>query len=223
MKTKLVLLVVLLFTCSSVVAQFTTNSPLHVTRFNHAGTLIWSNQLCPETPVYEIQRASSPTGAWQHHLFVTNSSQVVLSNSLGTAAGAVFHRLALVGDAPMTFNYEYSDGGDFGCVTATGQIRFGLLNSVSNFWQMSVEDFCGGGLHPSGTGVLYGGLTRDSLGNYFVRLRFNNFSEGYFLQGTLHRTNVNGQCVYDRMTGQLYLSGFAGETPLGPFTATRVP
>lgn len=226
MKTRLIILAAMMFIGSLGMAQFTPNSPIRVTKLNHAGMMSWSNNLCPASPIYEVLRANSPTGAWQHYLFITNQLSTQITNSLGSSNGAVFYRIALAGDEPMTFNYSFTDDPNgFGCITASGQIRFGLLNASSNFWNISVTDICGlnGGGHPAGTGVLYGGLSRDALGNFIVRLKFNPGSEGYLLKGQLHRGTVNGQCSYDSISGDLYLSGFAGETPIGPFTATRIP
>ena len=223
MKTNILLLAGLFLTGFTAHAQFTTtNSPLlRIERFNRAGALVLSNTLCPATPVYQIQRANSPTGAWQHHLFITNQLTAQVTNSLGSSNGAAFYRAVLASDAPMTFNYSYSDG--FLC-DAFGQIRFGLVNSSNNYWNISTDDFCDFGAdHPSGTGVLYGGLTRNQFGNLVVRLRFTSGVEGYLLEGVLHRGTVNGQCGYDSMSGTVFLSGFAGEDAIGTFTATRVP
>jgi hypothetical protein len=221
MKTSIWALFTSLVAGSFALAQSTPNSPLRITQFNRAGALAWSNNLCPATPVYEIQRANSPTGAWQHHLYVTNQLTRQITNSLSSSNSATFYRLVLVSDAPMTFNYHFTDG--FFCELA-GQIRFGLFNSSSNYWNIGlVSDFCDGNGHPIGTGVLYGGLTKDGLGNFIVRLRFSPGAEGYVIEGHLHRGTVNGQCGYDSMSGTVYLSGFTQGESIGTFTATRVP
>ena len=220
-KTKLILLVALMLGGSSVVAQWLPSSPLRITRLDFSGTLEWSNRICPALPVYEVLRANSPTGAWQHHLYVTNQQSVPLTNALGSSPGEVFHRLALVGDTPMTFDYNFTDGF---FETVSGQLRFGIVNMGSNHWVCSSSDpEFGSSGHPVGSGTLYGGLTRDALGSYIVRLKFTPGSEGYFLEGKLHQSTSNGQCDCDSLSGTVYLSGFAGNTPIGTFTATRVP
>ena len=220
-KTKLILLVALMLGGLPLIAQLVPSSPLRITRLDFSETLEWSNRICPALPVYEVLRANSPTGAWQHHLYVTNQQSVLLTNAPGTSPGAVFHRLALVSDTPMTFDYSFSDGFS---ETVSGQLRFGLVNTTSNHWVCTSSDpGFGGSGHPVGSGTLYGGLTRDTLGNYIVRLKFTPGSEGYFLEGYLHQSTVNGPCSSDRMAGTAYLSGFAGHTAIGTFTATRVP
>lgn len=89
-------------------------SPVRLQPFTHAGLLEWSNTLCPDRPVYEVLRANSPTGAWQHFFYVTNTKSIALTNALGVSPGAVFHKIALVGDVPMTFDYSFDDGSGFG-------------------------------------------------------------------------------------------------------------
>lgn len=220
-KTKLTLLLVLILGGIPIKAQLLPSSPLRLTRFDLSGTLEWSNRVCPALPVYEVLRASSPTGTWQHHLYTTNQRFAPLTNALGTSSGAVFHRLALVGDTPMTFDYSFTDG-FFEFVS--GQLRFGLVNTTSNHWVCTSSDpgFSGSG-HPVGSGTLYGGLQRDALDNYFVRFRFISSAEGYVLEGRLHHGMVNNACGITSISGTVYLSGFAQGEPIGTFTATRVP
>lgn len=96
------------------------------------------------------------------------------------------------------------------------------VSALNSAWTFSELLSLGGG-HPVGNGnFASGGLTRNGPGTFVVRLKFTPGSEGVFLEGTLQSSGADGPCQTTGMTGTVYLSGFAGYTPLGTFTATRV-
>jgi hypothetical protein len=220
-KTNCLILVVLL--AAAIAGGQTYNSPLRIESFTRSGQLELSNTLCPALPVYEVLRASCPTGNWQHFFYVTNTDTLTLTNSLGSSPGAVFHKLALIGDSPMTFDYSFEDGSGVG-PSVVGQLRLGMVNvNASNSSWTFYDVLYLGGPHPIGSGSFYsGGLARNESGAFLIRLKFTSGSEGIFLEGRPQSARVNGECVTTGLTGVVYLSGFAGTTPMGSFTATRV-
>src|SRR5688572_23783357 len=81
-------------------AQISYITPLRITMFDRTtATLSWTNQICANVPVYQVLRSMVVTGDWQHFFFVTNAQSTALTNSLGTNAGAVFHKLDWVADS----------------------------------------------------------------------------------------------------------------------------
>jgi len=221
MKIKLIIFAALFASLS--IAQVLYHSPLRITKFDRAtATLSWTNQVCGNVPVYQLLRTTTVTGNWQHFSYVTNLRSALLTNSLGTNSGAVFHKLAWSSDRPMVFAYEFDEGFGFGpCIFGT--LRVSLANIPSGTWQCEDDGFCFDGAHPTGSG----NFTLSSVVDWTVspqiaRLYFSNQPEGgTFLEGTLQQTIVNGECAYTGMSGIVYQGGFAGFTPIGTFIATR--
>jgi hypothetical protein len=246
MKTKLARLA--MFFSSVALAQTPYVSPLRITHFDRSGAaLAWTNSsVCVNVPVYEVLRATSPTGSWQHFAFVTNAETTLLTNSLGEEPGAIFHKLAWVKDSPMLFDYAFDEG--YGFISVTGRLSLNFCAIGTNFgtWFCENTEYvidgehptahnpCGHGLHSlcpppreqgawSGPHPFQNGGLGVSGTNYGVSLFFSGGSEGYSLMGSMRVGNMNGRQTFIGISGFLYLCGFASCDPIGSFVATRVP
>lgn len=217
MKTKLIFAAAL-FT-SAACAQVAYRTPLHITTFDRStATLTWTNQICANVPVYQVLRSMVVTGDWQHFFFVTNAQSTVLTNSLGTNGGSVFHKLDWVADSPMVFSYEFDEGNGLGpCVTGELRVFFRALGT----WEFEDDGFCVGDAHVTGNGTLH---TRDIdwTSPHMARFDLTSGVNNQFLEATLQSTVTGGQCVYTGMMGTVYQNGFAGATPIGTFNARRI-
>lgn len=229
MKTKFILLVALMLCGSFALAQVLPVSPLRLTSFSRAGALKWTNDICTTLPVYEVLRANSPTGTWQHFFSVTNVNSTLLTNALGGSAGAVFHKLRWVSDGPVVFNYSFDEGLGFSAVEGQLAVNFagvgGTLSSPGTLGSWFFQDT---GLlfdapHPLGIGRFYGGGITVTGGTHRVKLTLTPGSENFYLQGTMQLTVINGVSSYTGLSGLVYQCGFAGCDPIGSFNATRVP
>src|SRR5262249_51834382 len=70
---------------------------IRLTGFDRAGNLTWINRMCTTQPVYELLEAPSLTStSWVHLAFVTNQTQISISNALDPASGAAFFRIRWV-------------------------------------------------------------------------------------------------------------------------------
>jgi len=197
-------------------AQTTAPSPVRITSYNRAtAVLSWTNYVCANLPVYELLRANSPTGGWQHVFYATNAQSLVLTNR-GSTPGAVFHRIGWASDTPMVFKYSFDER--WGCPAVTGILNVSLANLASDGWQLE-EWFCAfDRLHPVGSGTFVRGNITATNANHILTLWFN---AGTFLEGTLEQKTTNGHRIYSGIAGTVYRSGVAGNSPIGTFTATR--
>ena len=169
-------------------------------------------------PVYEVLRSTVVTGNWQHFFFVTNAQSATLTNSLGTNAGTVFHKLNWIGDSPMVFSYEFDEGNGFGpCIT--GELRISLR--ALGTWQFNDDGFCFDEIHVTGSGTVR--LRTISWGRlpHVAEFDLTPPPDSQFLEATLQTGLTGGQCVYTGMVGTVYQNGFAGATPIGTFKARR--
>ena len=219
MKTKLTLAAALL--ASVACGQVPYVSPLRITTLDRGtATLAWTNHICANMPVYQVLRSIDVTGAWGGFFFVTNAHSVTLTNSLGTNAGTVFHKLDWVGDSPMVFSYEFDEGNGLGpCVTGELRVSFRGLGA----WQFAEDGFCFGDIHVTGNGTLrLRSINWSSVAlPHMARFDLTSPPENQFLEANLQSTMTGGQCVYTGMVGTVYQDGFAGPMPIGTFTARR--
>ena len=202
MKTKLIIFAVLFASLS--IAQVFYSHPVRITKFDRpTGTISWTNQICGNIPVYQLHRATTVTGDWQHFAYVTNL------------------RSAPLADTPMVFNYEFDEGYGFGpCVSGT--LRVSLRDIPSGTWQLEDDGFCFDEAHPTGNGNFVYGYVDWRVSPHLVSLNFTSQPEGgTHLEGTLQQTIVNGECTYTGMSGTVYQGTIAGAFPIGTFTATR--
>src|SRR6266540_7162638 len=124
--------------------------PIKLTGLDRAGNLTWTNLICTTQPVYEVLKAHSVEGPWDHLVFVTNHASVSISNALNTVTGAVFFRLAWVDEPPLVFDYAFAES-EFGLTTVTGRLEVtftGPTNGRRSFAPTEYYDI-GREIHPS--------------------------------------------------------------------------
>src|SRR5215213_6166107 len=106
-----------------------------MTTFDRSTSMLqWTNDICVNEPVYEVLRAFSPLGPWESLFRVTNTDTALLTNSLGTMAGAVFHKLHWLSDTPSIFDYAMYDGFGFAVVTGVLVLNFSAESTNIGTW-----------------------------------------------------------------------------------------
>src|SRR5260221_8777790 len=163
-------------------------SLVSISAFNRTGYLAWTNRLCPNQPVYQVLRASSPTGPWEHFAFVTNQTTTLLPTPAASGAAAAFFQIAWVDAPPMEFDYVFDEG--YGVPAVIGRLSIVLLPRAGA-WQF--EDVGSiDGLHPTGVGQVRRVLwdAQDSL-----RVWLTGPVDGAYLDGTLQRSDRAGRCA----------------------------
>jgi hypothetical protein len=206
----------LLGAASATFAQAQTHPNLGISQLDRNGLISWTNSLCAVEPVYELLKASSPTGMWQHVSFVTNNGSLQLTNIVTAQTNMAFYKLRWVSEGSLAFNYEFDEG--YGWTAVMGVLRFGFNLPQPGAWPWHFEDVGSlDGIHPTGDGA----VTRMELtpqGRHRVWLI--GPPEGVYLEGTLVKSP--NDCSYTRYSGSVYLQGFAGPSLLGTFTAFPV-
>ena len=204
------------------VAQIPYVTPLRITAFSRGtATLEWTNDVAAYIPVYQMLKASSPTGLWQHFFFVTNRQTTTLTNSLAGDGGA-FHKLAWFADVPMLFDYAFDEG--YGFTAVTGRLTISFLNPALSGWVFGDTGFSIDGYHPLGSTNRFGVFFLQPFTNHFLHANLTPVvgDHGSFLEGTLQRAFTNGSCVYTGMAGTVYGNTIAGPQQWGTFKARRV-
>ena len=211
---------------SWVLLSFSLNgaSPIKIIGYDRAGTLVWSNLLCTSTPVYEVLRADSVTGPWQHVAYVTNDSSYTLANLVPPQSSAAFYQIAWIKDTPITFNYIFEECYDtgFDCIptgypSVFGTLTFDIPGGVAQ-WSFEETDFNTSD-HPLGDGR--GPLFFDSVDQlWIVVLEPLGGDAGKFLAGELQFSRDGVGCGYT-YDGAAYRNTIAGPGPMGYFAASQ--
>jgi hypothetical protein len=216
MKTVVVLAWLTLLSGSVVFGQ------LGITSLDRTLTLRWTNAICTEKPIYEVLKANSPTGTWSHVSFVTNANETVIDDPLAQTSTATFYRLRWTGDEPVNFDYYFDEG--YGFIAVTGHLAvtfFSIPNAGT--WACGETEYVIDERHPVGTGILWGGQIRS--GNV-LRLELRTSTSGcldcgFYLEGVLEQSVVNGKCTYTRYSGVVFEDSFVGPEEIGVFLAIR--
>jgi hypothetical protein len=167
--------------------------------------------------VYEVLRATSPTGNGQHIAFVTNQTSFTLP-SLPSGNEAAFYKLAWVSHAPVEFDYVFDEG--YGLSAVTGRLGLAFI-AGGGLWAFQETAFVIDGLHPVGTGQV---ARMQFLGNLFRVYLEPILDSGVYLEGTLQGMQDASGCVYTSYIGTAYASDFSGGgAEIGTFTATKAP
>lgn len=205
---------------------------LEMTGIDRNGTLTWTNRVCAPEAIYEVQSASSPSGPWTGVALVTNTTSLTVTQS---AVVPAFYQAVWLGGAPLVMNYAFDEG--FGFTSVTGRLSLTLYDDATvgmGTWTFERTPLAIGSRHPLGTGTrMLGGYSHGDVGggadgwDVFAGfyLRGNDEEVGtVVMQGTLYRGEVEGRCVFTRMTGTIYEYIFHNIwEPIGTFTAIRVP
>jgi hypothetical protein len=190
---------------------------LVITELDRGGTLSWSNRLCTSLPVYEVLRASSPTGTWQHVTFVTNQTSFTLVD-LPADNESAFFKLAWVSHAPLEFDYVFDEG--YSHPAVIGRLSFEFI-SGGGLWAFHETEFVIDGLHPVGAGrVVRMQFFGDLLRVYLEPI----LDGGVYLEGALQSMPDASGCIYTSYTGKAYEADFSGGgAEIGTFIAAKVP
>jgi hypothetical protein len=195
---------------------------LRITSLDRTLRLQWTNAICTENPVYEVLKANSPTGTWSHVSFVTNRNEIVIDDPVAHTATATFYRLAWTSDEPLEFDYFFDEGYGFIAVIGRLAVTFSSAPNAGT-WTCAETDYFFDERHPLGTGVLWGGqMTSGNLLRLELRTNPGGCLDcGFYLEGVLEQSMVNGKCTYTRYTGLVFEQSIAGPEEIGDFVAIR--
>jgi hypothetical protein len=200
-------------------ATLASVAQVSITSIDGGGTITWTNRLCTSLPVYEILRADSLSGGWQHVAFVTNKNSFSLPNLPGAGGTAAFYRLAWVDHAPIVFDYVFDEGFGVPAVVGRFNLTFHDVNRQGQ-WIFEPTDFFFDEVHPVGTGQLRAQFAGDLL---HINLTPMIFDGGFYLEGRLETAQDSSGCVFTQYSGSAYENTFSGGNEIGTFIATRVP
>ena len=214
MKTACFLLVALF--ASAARAQV-ISTPLRITQFRPP-QLTWTNHIAANLPVYQILRATTVTGAWEHFFFVTNATSTLLTNAASSNAPGLFYKLRWVGDTPMTFTYQFDEGVGLGpCISGQMTVSF----AGNGAWNFAEDGFCLDQIHVTGQGTVRPGFF-NWLSPQTAQFHLTSPPNTQFLEATLQSTLTNGTLVYTGMVGTVFQNGTVGPSAIGTFKAKRL-
>lgn len=199
-------------------------SPVKIVGYDRAGTLVWSNLLCTSVPVYEVLRANSVTGPWEHIAYVTNETAFTLASPVSPPSSRAFYQIAWVKDTPVDFNYIFEECYDtgFDCEptgypSVFGTLTFDFPRGTAQ-WYFEETDFNTSD-HPLGAGT--GPFYYDDYDQlWIVVLQRTGADNGKFLAGDLQFSKDANGCGYT-YDGAAYRVTISGTQPMGYFAASQ--
>jgi hypothetical protein len=197
-------------------AASTSLAQITIISLDRAGTLSWSNRLCTSLPVYDVLRASSPTGTWQHVAFVTNQTSFTIPNFPGAEATA-FLKLAWVSHAPIEFDYVFDEG--YALPAVVGRLNLDFIGGRGP-WAFQETEFVIDGLHPT----VPARWSECNSSEIYSASIWNQSWMAACISKALSRGCKMRPGVSTPRTGTAYEADFGGGgTEIGTFVATKAP
>jgi hypothetical protein len=187
---------------------------IQIMKFERNGTLGWLNPLCTTMPVYEVLRADSVTGPWNHAAYVTNATTYQLPVTIPSGSAA-FYRIVWTNDVPVAMDYAFDEGFGFSSIVGQLTLNFASLSASWNFEDLGFGETD----HPLGPGSGPIGYTPD-LRTWAIVLR-PDLDNTIFLAGTLESSSTGSGCEYTAYVGLVFRSTITGTEQIGDFVATK--